>query len=100
MWALISARQHNGLEMTEEIQAQINGMDETDVIPNRPYGNYWKWARRYNGYQKRWIRADEDITPSDVPANPPTVMQGPMTRARMRQLNLGELVLKRSFSYF
>jgi hypothetical protein len=24
--------------MTEEIQAQINGMDETDVC-----GNYWKW---------------------------------------------------------
>ena len=31
---------------------------------------------------------DEDITHLDVPANPPTVMQGPMTRARMRQLNL------------
>ena len=31
---------------------------------------------------------DEDITPSDVPTNPPTVMQGPMTQARMRQLNL------------
>jgi len=31
---------------------------------------------------------DEDITPLDVPADPPTVMQGPMTRARMRQLNL------------
>ena len=27
---------------------------------------------------------DEDITPSDVPADPPTIMQGPMTRARMR----------------
>ena len=24
----------------------------------------------------------------DVPADPPTIMQGPMTRARMRQLNL------------
>ena len=24
----------------------------------------------------------------DVPTDPPTVMQGPMTRARMRQLNL------------
>ena len=33
-------------------------------------------------------RNDEDITPLDVPADPPTVMQGPMTRARMRQLNL------------
>ena len=32
--------------------------------------------------------SDEDITPLDVPADPPTVMQGPMTRARMRQLNL------------
>ena len=31
---------------------------------------------------------DEHITPSDVPTDPPTVMQGPMTRARMRQLNL------------
>ena len=31
---------------------------------------------------------DEDITSLDVPADPPTVMQGPMTRARMRQLNL------------
>ena len=31
---------------------------------------------------------DEDITPSDVLADPPTVMHGPMTRARMRQLNL------------
>ena len=31
---------------------------------------------------------DEDITFSDVPADTPTVMQGPMTRARMRQLNL------------
>ena len=30
----------------------------------------------------------EDITPSDAPADPPTIMQGPMTRARMRQLNL------------
>jgi hypothetical protein len=29
-----------------------------------------------------------DITPSDAPADPPTIMQGPMTRARMRQLNL------------
>ena len=31
---------------------------------------------------------DEDITPSDVPTDPPTVMQGPITWARMRQLNL------------
>ena len=31
---------------------------------------------------------DEDITPLDVSADPPTVMQGPMTWARKRQLNL------------
>ena len=31
---------------------------------------------------------DEDITPSDASADPPTVIKGPMTRARMRQLNL------------
>ena len=34
------------------------------------------------------LGCDEDITPSDVPSDPPTVMQGPMTRARMCQLNL------------
>ena len=31
---------------------------------------------------------EEDITPIDVPADPPTIMQGPMTQARKRQLNL------------
>ena len=31
---------------------------------------------------------DVDITPLDVPADHPTVMQDPMTQARMRQLNL------------
>ena len=31
---------------------------------------------------------DEDITPLDTPVDPPNNMQGPMTRARMRQLNL------------
>ena len=31
---------------------------------------------------------DEDITPSDAPTDPPTIMQGPMTRAQMCQLNL------------
>ena len=31
---------------------------------------------------------DEDITSSEVPTDPSTVMQGPMTRARKRQLNL------------
>ena len=34
------------------------------------------------------MSTDEDITSLEVPADPPTVMQGPMTRARMRQLNL------------
>ena len=32
--------------------------------------------------------ADEDITSSEVPTDPPTIMQGPMTQARKRQLNL------------
>ena len=32
--------------------------------------------------------SNEDITPSDAPPDPPTIMQGPMTQARMRQLNL------------
>jgi hypothetical protein len=31
---------------------------------------------------------DEDITPSDEPADHPTIMQGPMTKTRIRQLNL------------
>ena len=35
-----------------------------------------------------WGQVDEDITSSEVPADPPTVMQGPMTWARKRQLNL------------
>jgi hypothetical protein len=34
------------------------------------------------------MQYDEDITPSDAPGDPPTNMQGPMTRAQMRQLNL------------
>ncbi len=37
----------------------------------------------------RYFRAcDEDITPSDTYNNPPPVIQGPITRARARQLNL------------
>jgi hypothetical protein len=40
---------------------------------------------------------DEDITPSDAPTDPPTNMQGPMTRARMRQLNLEVLFLSDPF---
>ena len=31
---------------------------------------------------------DEDVTPSDALADPPTIMQGPITRARRGQLNL------------
>ena len=34
------------------------------------------------------MEVDEDITPFDAPISPPTAMQGPMTRARMRQLNV------------
>ena len=32
--------------------------------------------------------SDEDITSSEVPADPSTIMQGPMTWAQKRQLNL------------
>ena len=32
--------------------------------------------------------ADEDITPLDTNNNPPLITQGPITRARTRQLNL------------
>jgi hypothetical protein len=32
--------------------------------------------------------SDEDITPLDTTNDPPLVMQGPITRARARQLNL------------
>jgi len=34
------------------------------------------------------VRVHEDITPSDVPIDPLTIMQSQMTRARIRQLNL------------
>ena len=41
---------------------------------------------------------DEDITPSDAPADPLTIIQGSMTRARTRQLNLEvSLFLSNSF---
>ena len=33
---------------------------------------------------------NEDITPLDVPADPPTIMQGLMTQAQMRQLMNGD----------
>jgi hypothetical protein len=34
------------------------------------------------------LLGDKDITLSDAPAVPPSIMQGPMTRAQRRQLNL------------
>jgi hypothetical protein len=44
---------------------------------------------------------DEDITPSNALADPPTNMQGPITRARMRQLNLEvSSFLSDHFQYF
>ena len=50
-------------------------------------------ATHYEAHRHQYIvhlyaHYDEDITPSDVPADPPTVMQGPMARIQMRQLNL------------
>ena len=54
-----------------------------------------------NGVLRAGKDFDEDITPSDVPADPPTIMQGPMTRARMHQLNLEvSSFLSDPFSYF
>ena len=37
-----------------------------------------------NPHENCTLPIDEDITSSDAPPNPPTVMQGPMTRARMQ----------------
>ena len=46
-------------------------------------------------------KPDEDITSLEVPADRPIVMQGPMTRARKRQLNLEvSSFLSDPFSYF
>ena len=39
-------------------------------------------------YCHTWVQCDVDITPSDMHNNPPPVIQGPITRARVRQLNL------------
>ena len=47
------------------------------------------------------IESDEDITPSDTPADPPTTLQGSITRARARQLNLNvSLFLRTSLHGF
>jgi hypothetical protein len=43
---------------------------------------------------------DEDITPLDSPADPPTIMQGLMTQAQMRQLNLEVSLFLSDPSYF
>ena len=44
---------------------------------------------------------DEDKTPSDTPADPPTTLQGSITRARARQLNLNvSLFLRTSLHGF
>ncbi|TVU12070.1 hypothetical protein EJB05_45695, partial [Eragrostis curvula] len=39
---------------------------------------------------KALVRPDEDITHADTNDTPPLVIQGPITRARARQLNLEE----------
>jgi hypothetical protein len=43
--------------------------------------------------------ADEDITPLDTNNNPPLNVQGPITRARARQLNLEVSSFLNSSSY-
>ena len=74
------------------------GVSPTFNIANlKPYmGEEDELELRTTPIQER--EDDEDITSSEVPVDPSTVMQGPMTRARMRQLILE--VLKRSFLYF
>ena len=58
-----------------------------NIIDSKPYlGEEDELESRMTQFQEG--EDDENITPSDVPADPPTVMQGPMTQARMRQLNL------------
>jgi hypothetical protein len=42
---------------------------------------------------------DEDITPLDTNNNPPLIVQGPITRARARQLNLEVSSFLNSYSY-
>jgi hypothetical protein len=43
--------------------------------------------------------SDEDITPLDTNNNPPLIVQGPITRARARQLNLEVSSFLNSSSY-
>jgi hypothetical protein len=45
------------------------------------------------------VVADEDITPLDTNNNPPLNVQGPITRAQARQLNLEVSSLLNSSSY-
>ena len=57
-----------------------------NIADLKPYLGEDEFESRTTPFQEG--KDDEDITPLDVPADPPIVMQGPMTRARMRQLNL------------
>ena len=57
-----------------------------NIADLKPYLGEDEFESRTTPFQEG--KDDEDITPSDVPTDPPTFMQGLMTRAQMRQLNL------------
>jgi hypothetical protein len=76
-------------EVQAELQAEAMEIDEDDA-PNLDLRD----ARERQGYtiiknqSFVHIRADEDITPMDTNNTPQVDVQGPITRARARQLNL------------
>jgi hypothetical protein len=66
----------------QPIKSDLDQFNFFDILDLKPL----KWV---NLPSWSWLRvSDEDITPLDTPNDPPSTMQGPMTRARMRQLNL------------
>ena len=69
-----------------ELSPEFGVSPTFNILDLKPYLGEDEFEWRMTLFQEG--EDDKDITPSDVPADPPTVMQGPMTRARMRQLNL------------
>jgi hypothetical protein len=56
-------------------------------------------AQLESGIGQRGVLSNEDITPLDTNNNPPLNVQGPITRARARQLNLDVSSFLSSSSY-
>jgi hypothetical protein len=56
-------------------------------------------AHSFQLVSSRIQQSDEDITPLDTNNNPPLIVQGPITRARARQLNLEVSSFLNSSSY-